>query len=291
MDKFAGLHQEELAKIHRNLAPDRAREESYLECKDRLRELVLGSYIHFNNYADDEEFLQLLFRRGLPKAAKRVDKINKGQAQIYEKELERLREAIGRHRVVLYAKARRALKFDDYGNIRNDERRAVFDEFLESQKIAKGLGSWSVRDRLFTYFKREFNRFEKKRNESSAPPLEEADRSGLGFEAWTSEALKRQGWSVVLTATSGDQGVDLIAQKDGLRVAVQCKRYSGSVGNKAVQEVYAGMKHLELDHAVVISTGNFTKSAIVLAATTGVLLQSERDVPHLFELLKHRNTL
>ena len=50
------------------------------------------------------------------------------------------------------------------------------------------------------------------------------------------------GFSVRTTKASGDQGVDLIVKGRGRRIAVQTKGYEGSVGNKAVQEVYAGMK-------------------------------------------------
>lgn len=42
-----------------------------------------------------------------------------------------------------------------------------------------------------------------------------------------------------MTKASGDGGVDLILLKDGIKTAVQCKRYSGNVGVSAIQEVYA----------------------------------------------------
>lgn len=286
VDKFVGLHESSLAKIYRSIDPKPPSKANYPDCRDKLRKIVLSSYIDFIRYADDDEFLQILFSRGLPRAAKNDDNKKQAQSRIYQAELAKLRAAIQKHEIILYAKASRALVFDDYGNIREDNRRSVFEDFLDSHKIAQG-GDLKVRDLLFGYFKRGLIRFEKNSLYMSAPPLREADRSGIGFEIWTSQALKRYGWSVVLTAYSGDQGVDLVAQKDGIRVAVQCKRYTGSVGNKAVQEVYAGMKHLQLDYAVVISTGKFTKSATTLAASTGVFLQSERDIPYLFELITH----
>ena len=65
--------------------------------------------------------------------------------------------------------------------------------------------------------------------------------SGEEFESFCAKVLQDNGFeNVNMTKASGDQGVDIIAFKDGVRYAIQCKRYSNSVGNKAVQEVIAG---------------------------------------------------
>ena len=40
-------------------------------------------------------------------------------------------------------------------------------------------------------------------------------------------------------ALSGDQGADIIADKDGMRLIVQCKLLGRPVGNKAVQEAHS----------------------------------------------------
>ena len=110
--------------------------------------------------------------------------------------------------------------------------------------------------------------------------------NGHDFEHWVAAKLKGAGWTASVTQASGDDGVDVIAEQGGLRVAVQCKRFKGSVGNKAVQEVYSGMKHMQLERAVVVSTGKYTKAAQDLASTTGVVLLTEHDIPHLWDLLQ-----
>lgn len=96
--------------------------------------------------------------------------------------------------------------------------------------------------------------------------------TGLDFEHWCAAQIESQGWNVTVSKASGDQGVDLIAMRESLIVAVQCKLYSTPIGNKAVQEAYAGTKHYCADMAVVIGTGGFTRSAIELAQTTDVVL-------------------
>ena len=43
-----------------------------------------------------------------------------------------------------------------------------------------------------------------------------------------------------MTNATGDLGLDVIAEKQGLRYGIQCKYYSYPVGNIAVQVAYAG---------------------------------------------------
>ena len=75
-----------------------------------------------------------------------------------------------------------------------------------------------------------------------------------------------------MTKKSGDQGIDIIAYKDGLKYGIQCKYYKGSVPNKAVQEAYSGSKYYNCNVAMVMTTGQFTKQAIELARALGVKL-------------------
>jgi len=105
--------------------------------------------------------------------------------------------------------------------------------------------------------------------------------SGVDYEEYCAQVLKNAGWEVETTVASGDQGVDLIAMIDGIRVCIQCKRYSKPVGNKAVQEIAAGMTHWNGTHAVVVSNAGFTKAAQKLAESTGVFLVSDLELENL----------
>ena len=77
---------------------------------------------------------------------------------------------------------------------------------------------------------------------------------------------------IELTRASGDQGVDILATRNGKRYAIQCKNYEGTVGNFAVQEAYAGARFYGCDEAAVVCPGEFTRAARELAASTGVHL-------------------
>jgi len=102
--------------------------------------------------------------------------------------------------------------------------------------------------------------------------------SGIEFEAHCAETLEQFGWSVIRKGGSGDQGVDLIASLGQLRVAIQCKRYSQPVGNKAVQEVAAGQRFEQCNLAVVVSNADYTPAARQLANALGVLLLHYADL-------------
>lgn len=100
----------------------------------------------------------------------------------------------------------------------------------------------------------------------------EMPTNGVDFEHWCAAQIEQQGWAVRVSKASGDQGVDLEAMRPGFTVAVQCKRYTSPIGNKAVQEAFAGVTHYKADVACVIGTGGFTPSAKQLALSTGVIL-------------------
>ena len=96
--------------------------------------------------------------------------------------------------------------------------------------------------------------------------------TGGQFEVFVAQVLRALGYSTTVLGGSGDQGVDIIAvDKDG-RVAVQCKNYKKRVGNKPVQEVYAGSRHHRCDHAWVVAPAGYTEGAHELAQSVGVLL-------------------
>lgn len=104
---------------------------------------------------------------------------------------------------------------------------------------------------------------------------------GREFEKWCAEALKCSGFSnVTLTPGSGDQGVDITAEKDGLRYAFQCKRFNSDLGNTPVQEVYTGARYYNCHVGVVLTNRNFTTGAKDAAGATGVLLWGRPWVIH-----------
>ena len=96
---------------------------------------------------------------------------------------------------------------------------------------------------------------------------------GYEYEEVCAEYLRRQGFeNVNVTSKSGDQGIDIIAHKNGLKYGIQCKYYSGKVPNKAVQEAHAGAAYYNCDVAAVITNSEYSPSAVELAQSIGVKL-------------------
>lgn len=122
----------------------------------------------------------------------------------------------------------------------------------------------------------ESNKYEKQEN-----LLEEIDNmSGQEFELLLIEKLlPLQGYTNINgTSYTGDYGIDIIALKNGIKCAIQCKRFNNKVGNKAIQEVVAGRKHYKCEKAIVITNNYYTNNAKTLAFDNKVELLDRDDV-------------
>lgn len=96
---------------------------------------------------------------------------------------------------------------------------------------------------------------------------------GHDFEYFCAELLGKRGFSEVeVTGGSGDYGVDILAQKEGITYAIQCKCYGGPVGVKAVQEAYAGRDYYDCMVGAVLTNQYFTDPAVKAAGKLKILL-------------------
>ena len=106
---------------------------------------------------------------------------------------------------------------------------------------------------------------------------------GFDFEYYCADLLAADGFvDVKVTRSSGDYGVDILAEKDGVTYAIQCKRYSGLVGIKAVQEAYAGRDYYDRMVGAVLTNQYFTKPAVQAARKLKILLW-DRDYSQAME--------
>ncbi|MGM9666225.1 MAG: restriction endonuclease [Eubacteriales bacterium] len=96
--------------------------------------------------------------------------------------------------------------------------------------------------------------------------------NGTEFEDFVAKIFEAKGYRTHVTAKSGDQGIDVIAEKADLKIAIQTKCYSGSVGNHAVMEAAAGAKYYGADKCMVITNSKFTQKAQELASANKVEL-------------------
>lgn len=104
-------------------------------------------------------------------------------------------------------------------------------------------------------------------------PLIVDEMEGHDFEYYCADLLKEKGFlEVEVTSGSRDYGVDILAEKDGVTYAIQCKCYSAPVGVTAVQEAYAGRDYYERMVGVVLTNQYFTAPAVEVANKLKIML-------------------
>ncbi len=99
------------------------------------------------------------------------------------------------------------------------------------------------------------------------------EMEGHEFEYFCADLLAERGFrEVEVTKGSGDYGVDILAEKDGVTYAIQCKAYTTPVGVKAIQEAYAGRDYYDRMVGAVLTNQYFTKPAVEAAKKLKILL-------------------
>lgn len=110
------------------------------------------------------------------------------------------------------------------------------------------------------------------------------DMEGHEFEYFCADLLKDNGFAEVeVTRGSGDYGVDILAEKDGITYAVQCKCHTDPIGIRAVQEVYAGRDYYDRMVGVVMTNQYFTSAAVHAAEKLKILLWDRGYVEAMME--------
>ncbi len=96
---------------------------------------------------------------------------------------------------------------------------------------------------------------------------------GHEFEYFCGELLRAHGFmEVEVTKGSGDYGADILAEKDGVTYAIQCKCQSSPVGVKAIQEAHTGRDYYDRMVGAVLTNQYFTTPAVEAAKKLKILL-------------------
>lgn len=123
-----------------------------------------------------------------------------------------------------------------------------------------------------------------KRVESAKEQLLKIDEmNGYEFEEYIKCIYESLGYSVAPTPLSRDQGADMILLKNGKKTAVQVKRYSGKVSNKAIQEVVASKDLYKCSEGLVVTNNYFTDYAIELANANNIYLVDRDELSKMIE--------
>lgn len=96
---------------------------------------------------------------------------------------------------------------------------------------------------------------------------------GHEFEFFCAGLLEKKGFTEVeVTKGSGDFGADILAEKEGVTYAIQCKCYTSPIGVKAIQEAYAGRDYYDRMVGAVLTNQYFTAPAVEAAGKLKILL-------------------
>ena len=108
--------------------------------------------------------------------------------------------------------------------------------------------------------------------------------NGEEYEEFIKDVFLKYGAEAYKTKSTGDQGVDVIAEIGQRKIAVQCKHYNFSkIGNDAVQQIYSAKEFFDCDIPVVVTNYEFTKQAKQLAEKLRVYLLHHEDLPEFID--------
>lgn len=109
--------------------------------------------------------------------------------------------------------------------------------------------------------------------------IQEIDKmSGTDFELFLTSLFSRLGYKTEHVGHAGDYGVDVIAERDGTKIAIQAKKYKDKVGEDAVREAFSGMNMYKCTKAIVVTNSFFTPMAKKLAKSDNVELWDRYDL-------------
>ncbi len=105
-------------------------------------------------------------------------------------------------------------------------------------------------------------------SQAVGPTLDELQSlSPSEFEVWVQRLFESRGFHVINTPDRADHGIDLrLVAPDGEQSVVQCKRYSGAVGEPTVRDLYGVVRGENLPRGYLVTTGRISQSARLWAA-------------------------
>ncbi|NMJ77085.1 hypothetical protein GLU64_01595 [Nanohaloarchaea archaeon] len=152
--------------------------------------------------------------------------------------------------------SRNSSKFDLTLTFDSRERKSNFLSNLKSSLRSSGLSSykglWADEEKIKKLKKAKMGA---KNNFQNISPYE--------FEEFVAKLFRSKGYSARVTSKTGDAGIDVIAKKNGEKIAIQAKRHkrSNKVGSPTVQKTLGSMHEINADKSIVVTSSTFTQPA------------------------------
>ncbi len=100
----------------------------------------------------------------------------------------------------------------------------------------------------------------------------------IDFERYCGWLYELDGYKAHMTASTGDEGIDLLLKKGRDTMVVQCKRYTGTVGQPTVRDLYGTQLHTKAKKSALVTTGRISSSAESWAANKPIDLIDGNDL-------------
>jgi restriction system protein len=188
---------------------------------------------------------------------------SKRRASTLESAVRSADRQIERHRSALVGYYRQSVRRDQFGNEDAALWRKWIATFVETQILPqlRVTVDQNLLERLSNHVDQCVRKVATTDDNPDATKCDSDISTPLDYERNCASSLFRRGWTVHPTPATGDNGADVIAEKAGKRLVIQCKLYSQPVGNKAVQEAYSALKLYDGTHACVVAPNGFTAQA------------------------------
>ena len=104
---------------------------------------------------------------------------------------------------------------------------------------------------------------------------------GWEFEKEFAKLLDKNGYDTMNTRGSGDEGVDIYAQKNNVSYIVQCKAHKNPVGPSVIRDLYGTLVGSKCDVGILVNLGGFTQGVFDFVEGKPILLLDISDVVNL----------
>lgn len=204
-----------------------------------------------------------------------------------QRNCEKIRNLVEKHRRTLLGKKRRLCYFDEYGILHSEkwekEKQYFFRNVIEPELECEIVDNYI--DAKYAEYETCLDSLLNVSEESNPGVSYHPEMSGAEYEILCQDLLNFADGEATLTPTTGDSGADLIVDFKGKRIIVQCKRSKKTIGNRAVQEVASAVTLLDGDVGVVVTDNGFTRAAKQAAHGHGVFTITHEEISNFIEKL------
>lgn len=110
--------------------------------------------------------------------------------------------------------------------------------------------------------------------------------SGRQFELEIAKLYQGLGYSAEICRQGGDEGIDIILERDSERIAVQCKAHNNRISPSVARDLAGTMLHHKFEHGIIASTNGFTNGTIDFCRNKKIKLISMNEILEMYEELK-----